>query len=391
MDYDVRGRVMSETESPKLTPDQAAAHEFLSELRTRISTQPLPYQYGVEARALESLWEVFGQARAAMKNHPGCVEFARRTTTMLNVDLRPVTAKWHRVHAEGRLNSRDGANEFREDLANVQLRLRAFALDLQQMAYTTAAEDALTPEPMTQVELDRCLAALPFGITKNALISDATVDIINADEATAVAARRANYHIDTEGDAVGLALSGGGIRSATFCLGVTQVLADRDLLKHVDFLSTVSGGGFVGSFLTRRLASEQARSGVAAPHGPDPDPIRYLRQHAKYLAASNLKERWSMVTATLAGMILNWTTPLFLIAAASLLAVGITKYAAAHMTSAFPGRRSSSSPVASPSSACLITPTECDTRSVPAGGSLARLPPPRSLWPSCGCSRKLIN
>ena len=129
---------------------------------------------------------------------------------------------------------------------------------------------------------------------------------------------------------MGLALSGGGIRSATFCLGVTQVLADCDLLKHVDFLSTVSGGGFVGSFLTRRLTSDQARSGVAAPRGPEPDPIRYLRQHAKYLAASNLKERWSMVTATLAGMILNWTAPLFLIAAAMLLAVCITKYTTAH-------------------------------------------------------------
>ena len=80
--------------APTLTPDQAAAHEFLSELRTRISIQPLPYQYGVEVRALESLRELFGLARSAMKNHPGCKDFAARTTHMLNVDLRPVTAKW---------------------------------------------------------------------------------------------------------------------------------------------------------------------------------------------------------------------------------------------------------------------------------------------------------
>src|SRR6266566_7222030 len=104
---------MSQAPSPtNLTPDQAAAHQFLSELRTRISTQPLPYQYGVESRALESLWKVFGHARTAMKKHPGCVKFAQRTTEMLNIDLRPVTAKWHRAHSEGRLNSRDGANEF---------------------------------------------------------------------------------------------------------------------------------------------------------------------------------------------------------------------------------------------------------------------------------------
>ena len=41
----------------------------------------------------------------------------------------------------------------------------------------------------------------------------------------------------------GLALSGGGIRSATFCLGALQALASKDLLKHFDYLSTVSGGG----------------------------------------------------------------------------------------------------------------------------------------------------
>jgi hypothetical protein len=53
-------------------------------------------QYGVEARALESLRRVFDQARAAMKKYPGCAQFAAIVTHMLNVDLRPVTAKWHR-------------------------------------------------------------------------------------------------------------------------------------------------------------------------------------------------------------------------------------------------------------------------------------------------------
>src|SRR6476620_8717410 len=92
------------------TPDQAAAHEFLSELRTRITTQPLPYQHGVEARALQSLRELFDHGRAAMKTHPVCRLFAERVTRTLNVDVRPVTAKWHRAQVEGRLNSRDGAD-----------------------------------------------------------------------------------------------------------------------------------------------------------------------------------------------------------------------------------------------------------------------------------------
>ena len=103
-----------------LNPDRKAAHEFLTELRTRISTQPLPYQYGVESRALESLWELFGHARAAMTGNPGCEEFARLVTTSLNIDVRPVTAKWHRYHEQGLLDAKDGADEFRGDLAQLQ-------------------------------------------------------------------------------------------------------------------------------------------------------------------------------------------------------------------------------------------------------------------------------
>ncbi len=49
--------------------------------------------------------------------------------------------------------------------------------------------------------------------------------------------------------ACGLALSGGGIRSATFNLGVIQGLAEHGLLKYLDYLSTVSGGGYIGSWL----------------------------------------------------------------------------------------------------------------------------------------------
>jgi hypothetical protein len=130
-----------------LTPDQCAAHEFLTELRTRISTQPLPYQYGTEARALESLWGLFDQAREAIKKYPGCKIFSDAVTNMLNMDIRPVTSKWHRAYVEGRLESRDGGDEFRADLQNIQEKLRAFANVLHEMAYGSDSEfqDNLTP------------------------------------------------------------------------------------------------------------------------------------------------------------------------------------------------------------------------------------------------------
>ena len=47
-----------------------------------------------------------------------------------------------------------------------------------------------------------------------------------------------------------LCFSGGGIRSATFCLGVLQGLAKYGLLDKFDYLSTVSGGGYIGSWFS---------------------------------------------------------------------------------------------------------------------------------------------
>lgn len=305
-----------------ITPDQAAAHLFLTELRTRISTQPLPYQYGVEARALQSMWEVFEQAREAIKKNPGCEVFADRTTEVLNLSIRPLTAKWHRAFEEGRLNGRDGADEFRGELHRVQKTLHAFASDLHEMAYGRPHTDDRTPEVMTDADLDLITEPLQFAFTPHTPSLASQVEEIAKDEAAAVAARRKSLNILTPPnlDAVGLALSGGGIRSATFSLGVVQVLADKGLLKEVDFLSTVSGGGYTGCFLTQRLGHGDASSTVAAPHGPDPEPVRYVRQHARYLLVNNLKQQWSMVTATLAGMLLNWTAPFFVILLLALLA-----------------------------------------------------------------------
>ena len=313
---------MAANDPSKLDPDAAAAHGFLSELRTRITTQPLPYQYGSESRALESLWEVFGQARDAMKANPGCVKFSAAVTRLLNMHLRPVTAKWDRAHVDGRLNSRDGADEFRADLAGLQVKLREFAVDMQIMAYGSAAPDELTPPAMAAEDLQNIFSDVPFGLDQGLSIPDKIVAAINDDERADVSARREAYGLATPKgiNAAGVALSGGGIRSATFCLGVMQVLAERRLLKDVDFLSTVSGGGYTGSFLTARLGAGSAQQDVAGPYGPDPEPIRYLRHHAKYLAAVDLKEGWRIATATFAGMLLNWSAPVLLIVLAALAA-----------------------------------------------------------------------
>src|SRR5512134_3042965 len=61
-----------------------------------------------------------------------------------------------------------------------------------------------------------------------------------------------------------LCFSGGGIRSATYCLGVLHSLARLRLLDKFDYLSTVSGGGYIGSWLTAWIhRHEHGVEGVA--------------------------------------------------------------------------------------------------------------------------------
>jgi hypothetical protein len=74
-----------------------------------------------------------------------------------------------------------------------------------------------------------------------------TIDVVAKEQANL-----ASWRKDRKRDGkpwTGIALSGGGIRSATFCLGALRALASRDLLRHFDYMSTVSGGGYIGCSL----------------------------------------------------------------------------------------------------------------------------------------------
>jgi hypothetical protein len=63
--------------------------------------------------------------------------------------------------------------------------------------------------------------------------------------------------LDPPQNLVGLALSGGGIRSATFCLGLLQGMDKLNLVRIFDYLSTVSGGGYVGGWWSAWLARDE--------------------------------------------------------------------------------------------------------------------------------------
>jgi hypothetical protein len=90
---------------------------------------------------------------------------------------------------------------------------------------------------------------------------------------------------------LGLCFSGGGIRSATFNLGVLQGLAKLGMLHCFDYLSTVSGGGYISSWLVswikrdgiKEVNTHLSPGLVADPADPRLRPIEFLRQFSNYL------------------------------------------------------------------------------------------------------------
>lgn len=129
---------------------------------------------------------------------------------------------------------------------------------------------------------------------------------------------------------IGLALSGGGIRSASFSLGVMQSLARFGAFRQVDYLSTVSGGGYIGSSLTWFLNKPWSFSkdktiqfGVdahnfpfgTAPNAESDEPgagsrekmsiLRHLRQNMNYLFPGKGINPAAFTAALLRGVVFN--------------------------------------------------------------------------------------
>ena len=109
---------------------------------------------------------------------------------------------------------------------------------------------------------------------------------LKAAERTAVLERRRANALDPETPLVGVALSGGGIRSATFCLGLFQALARQKLIRRIDFLSTVSGGGYFGSFLGGAFARDRADADSVEGELADNHSwsMQWLRDNGRFLS-----------------------------------------------------------------------------------------------------------
>lgn len=114
----------------------------------------------------------------------------------------------------------------------------------------------------------------------------------------------------------GLALSGGGIRSAAFCLGAMQALdihlkgssAEPGGIRFFDWMSTVSGGGYAG--VSSRLGMEQAQGAFPFAHAAggkqDGPALGHVRNYSRYLAPRG--GPWEMlgsIAVVLRGLFVN--------------------------------------------------------------------------------------
>lgn len=107
-----------------------------------------------------------------------------------------------------------------------------------------------------------------------------------------------------------LCLSGGGIRSATFSLGVLQALARKEQLAKFHYLSTVSGGGYIGGWLSAWLRRSPQTGAVMQQlnsENVDAPPVTYLRAYSSYLAPRRgwSADTWTLIALYIRNLILN--------------------------------------------------------------------------------------
>jgi hypothetical protein len=116
-------------------------------------------------------------------------------------------------------------------------------------------------------------------------------------------------------DAVGLALSGGGVRSASVCLGVMQALNHHDAIRNIDYLSTVSGGGYAGSALSASMSATggdfvfgERRTNPNAPLSSeikDTEAFKHIRNYSNYLIPGGMRDLVTAAAIVVRGLVAN--------------------------------------------------------------------------------------
>ena len=126
------------------------------------------------------------------------------------------------------------------------------------------------------------------------------------------ASLRAYYAAALERNQAALCLSGGGIRSAAFSLGVLQALAQQGLLTSFHYLSTVSGGGYIGGWLTVMLRAHDGDADMVQDllKADEPPPeLRELRGFTNFLSPHpgiSSPDTWAGIVLWVRNVLVNW-------------------------------------------------------------------------------------
>lgn len=308
----------------------APANVVWVQLNTRIVTQNLHFRSGQEETALKSVVDVFKITRELMAANPAANLFLELAGPMLEC-IRPYTARWHAM-VDGTERFRNPAlrRQFRAELKDLQEKLAPIADQLAVMSGHAPASRKKSParprpdlgaEVVMGIECPFKARAQPDRPDPDpdkpdelfVELEQARKEINKAERAHIAQRRNRNTEAPAEGrNGMGLALSGGGIRSATFCLGVVQVLAARKLLPQFDYLSTVSGGGYLGAFMSNQFPpqTDQQKSAFNGS-SMDSAQVRHLRNNSKYLLPTTGLSRLVLAGLLFSGIL---TTTLLTIA-----------------------------------------------------------------------------
>lgn len=114
------------------------------------------------------------------------------------------------------------------------------------------------------------------------------------------------YKRSVNANLVGLALSGGGIRSASFCLGAVQALEVEGAIKRVDLLSTVSGGGYTGASMTAAMTSGEGLFPFPSTlESDEPGPLKHIRDYSNFLIPNGWVDLLASGAIYLRGIVIN--------------------------------------------------------------------------------------
>jgi hypothetical protein len=107
----------------------------------------------------------------------------------------------------------------------------------------------------------------------------------------------------------GISLSGGGIRSATINLGILNILNKCGILPLADFLSTVSGGGYIGEYIHSKLRENGSTINAFNTLFSEED-VKRLREHGHYLSpGKGIEKRFNkfrLYAAFVFSLFMNW-------------------------------------------------------------------------------------